>query len=180
MGAFRPSPHTRSTGEGGVVDAGVLTRSGTGREALVVAYDRAISSAVGGWLEMAGFDVDLCPGPRRPDYRCIAADERDCPLARDADVIVLDLWLQSDADDRGSSAMDLVRYYRSRGKPLLILDHGRTTSTLFTGQHVAVLSWPPKRDEVERFAVAFARDGLPSTEPPTDQTFFGETRPRMT
>jgi len=159
------------------VNDGIETR----RQALVVAYDRATSSAVGGWLEATGFEVALCPGPLGPSYRCVAAkaSESGCPLIRDADVIVLDLWLQSDVDDRGSAALDLVHYYRSRGKRLLMLDHGMSTSSLFPAERVAVLPWPPVRAEVERFAVALAGEGGRSTDVPDDETFFGETRPPM-
>jgi hypothetical protein len=149
------------------------------RLALVVAYDRAIGSAVAGWLEAAGFDVDLCPGPRGPAYRCIATDVRGCPLARIADVIVLDLWLQSDADDAGSSALELIRYYRSLGRSLIVLDHDRSASSFFVAQRVAILSWPPIRSEIERFAVTLAPEAEHSSDRPMDETFFRRVRPAL-
>jgi hypothetical protein len=144
--------------------------------ALVVAYDRAISSAIGGWLEDVGFRVELCPGPLQPDYRCIGSVEGECPLARIADLVILDAWLQSDADDRGSAALDLVGYYRTLGKPLLILDHASPTSSFFVGERVAILSWPPNRREVERWTVALARNPV-ALNPAVSERFFGMARP---
>ena len=146
---------------------------------MVVAYDRAIGSAVAGWLEAAGFDVDLCPGPLGPDYRCIATDVRGCPLARFADVIVLDLWLQSDADDAGSSALELIRYYRSLGKSLIVLEHDRSTSSFIAAHRVAILPWPPIRSEIERFAAALAPDAERSSDRSMNETFYRRVRPAL-
>jgi hypothetical protein len=133
--------------------------------ALVVAFDRAVRSAVAGWLEAAGLDVEVCPGPLTPTYRCVASEPQGCALARDAAVVVLDLWLQSDADDAGASAFDLVRYYRSLRLPMIVLDHERPISSLFAAHGVAVVSWPPNRAELVRFAIALARRGTRSARP---------------
>lgn len=124
------------------------------RTALVVAFDRAIRSSVGGWLESAGFDVLLCTGPTEPDYRCIAEVAGDCPLAAAADIVVLDAWLESDADDMGMGAPDLIRFYRSKERPLIVLDHGRTGPSLIVPERTALLEWPPNRRELERVAEA--------------------------
>jgi hypothetical protein len=144
--------------------------------ALVVAFDVAIRSAVGGWLESVGFDVEVCPGPLAPTYRCVSRERQGCVLARDADVVVLDLWLQSDADDAGASAFDLIRYYRSLGRSLIVLDHERPFSALFAAHAVAVVSWPPNRAELERFATALARRGKRSARPSPGETFFHMSR----
>jgi hypothetical protein len=125
------------------------------RTALVVAFDRAIRSSVGGWLEGAGFDVLLCTGPTAPDYRCVADATGGCPLADTADLIVLDAWLESDADDEGGpGAAALIRYYRSKERPLIVLDHGRSGPSLMVPERTALLEWPPNRRELEHIAQA--------------------------
>ncbi|HET9672813.1 MAG TPA: hypothetical protein VFQ40_08205, partial [Actinomycetota bacterium] len=118
------------------------------------AYDHAIRTSVGGWLEAAGYDVILCTGPTDPDYRCVAEVNGVCPLADAADLIVLDAWLQSDADDRGPGAPDLVRFYRSKDRPLIVLDHGRSGPSLIVPERTALLEWPPNRRELEHVAQA--------------------------
>lgn len=124
------------------------------RTALVVAFDRAIRTSVGGWLEAAGFDVLLCTGPRGPEYRCIGETEGNCPLAHEADLIVLDAWLEGDAEDRGMAAPDLIRFYRSMERPLIVLDHGRSGPSLIVPERTALLEWPPNRRELEHVSEA--------------------------
>jgi hypothetical protein len=128
----------------------------TNQVALVVAYDREVRSTVGAWLEGAGFEVCLCPGPLRPDYRCIADRAIECPLARSADLVVLDAWLESDADDAGTTSPELIRYYRSLGMAILVLDHAREGSSLIPNERIAVLEWPPDRSQIETYAAALA------------------------
>lgn len=124
------------------------------KTALVVAFDRAIRTSVGGWLEAAGFDVLLCTGPRGPAYRCVGETGGDCPLAHAADLVVLDSWLESDADDRGLTAPELIRFYRSKERPLIVLDHGRSGPSLIVPERTALLEWPPNRRELEHVAQA--------------------------
>jgi hypothetical protein len=130
--------------------------------ALVVAYDRAIRSSVGGWLEAAGFVVSACTGPTAPDYRCVADASGTCPLASAADLVVLDAWLQSDADDAGATAPDLIRFYRSLERPLIVLDHGRTGPSLLVSERTALLEWPPNRREIEHVAEALIATSEPA------------------
>jgi len=128
----------------------------TNRVALVVAYDREVRSTVGSWLEGSGFEVCLCPGPRRPDYRCIADRGIECPLARSADLVVIDAWLETDADDAGTRSPELIRYYRSLGMAILVLDHARERSSFIPHERIALLEWPPVRSQIETFAAAMA------------------------
>jgi hypothetical protein len=132
------------------------------RTALVVAFDHAIRTSVGGWLEAAGFDVLLCTGPKRPDYHCIADVAGDCPLATSADLVVLDAWLESDADDAGMTAPELIRFYRSRERPLIVLDHGRSGPSLIVPERTALLEWPPNRRELEHMAQALLATPRPA------------------
>ena len=43
----------------------------------------------------------VCTGPRGAEYRCIGETAGGCPRADEADLIVLDAWLESAAADRG-------------------------------------------------------------------------------
>jgi hypothetical protein len=128
----------------------------TRRVALVVAYDLAVLSNVGAWLEESGFEVCLCPGPRRPDYRCIVDRGLECPLARSADLVVLDSWLQSDADDAGMTSLALIRYYRSLGMAILVLDQAREGPAFIPHERIALLACPPDRSQIETYAAALA------------------------
>jgi hypothetical protein len=136
---------------------------GTTPTALVVAFDRATRSTVGGWLESAGYEVLLCTGPTGPEYRCVGESSGSCPLVEDADLIVLDAWLASDADDRGTIAADLVRFYRSKERPLVVLDHARSGPSLIVSERTALLEWPPNRRELEHIAEALLATPRPVT-----------------
>jgi hypothetical protein len=126
--------------------------------ALIVAFDHATRASVGGWMEAAGFEVELCTGPTRPGYRCVADTAGDCPLTHDADLVILDAWLASDADDEGAVAPGLVRFYRSRGLPLIVLDHGREAPALIIRERTALIEWPPNRRELQHMAQALVAD----------------------
>jgi hypothetical protein len=67
---------------------------------------------------------------------------------------VLDAWLEGDADDIGMGAPDLIRFYRSRERPLIVLDHGRSGPSLIVPERTALLEWPPNRRELEHVAEA--------------------------
>jgi CheY-like chemotaxis protein len=67
---------------------------------LIVDRDSDTRDRVGRWVEDAGLDVVACPGPTAPEFTCIGSGDGHCPPAQEADLIVLDLWLESDAVDR--------------------------------------------------------------------------------
>lgn len=112
------------------------------RSVLVVERSERTRSRVGGWLEEAGFDVMWCPGPTGPGYRCVAGRGRACPLARAADVVVLDLWLESDAMMEGTSGLDLLGYYLRSGLPVVALTQGSEPVHLFCDAELATLDGP--------------------------------------
>jgi hypothetical protein len=62
-------------------------------------------------LEGDGFDVEVCSGPTAPDYTCIGARIGRCPLATGDCVVVLDMDLDSEAADLGTSAEELLAFY---------------------------------------------------------------------
>lgn len=127
------------------------------RSVLLVEQDRELRERVGSWLEGAGFDVYVCPGPSAPTYTCIASEGRPCPLAKAADVVLLDLWLASESALMGTSASELLSYYMATGKPVVVVDHGHDELRPFRDEVAAVLEFPPeRRDVIETVEVLLA------------------------
>jgi CheY-like chemotaxis protein len=88
---------------------------------LVVEADDAERSRVGGWFETAGFEVLECPGPTAPDYTCVGARTGTCALASEADVVVLDMSLDSEAMMMGTAAEELLALYLGFGRRIVAL-----------------------------------------------------------
>lgn len=122
--------------------------------ALVVAFDRSIGARTAKLLERTGFDVLWCPGPGQPDFTCIGVRSSRCPLAQTAELIVLDLWLEGDAEADGTGSIELLEYYRSTGTPIVALDHGAERARSFPDQQVTVLAWPPDPAQLREVALA--------------------------
>jgi DNA-binding response OmpR family regulator len=122
---------------------------------LIVDRDPDTRDRVGGWLEDVGFDVVVCPGPTAPEFTCVGSREGRCPLAQDADVVVLDLWLESDAAMRGTRAVSLIRHYGSWGKPLVVMtDRHDGVMDRVEDFSLPTVDWPPdRRDLVETIRV---------------------------
>lgn len=72
-------------------------------------------------LEDAGFDVTLCPGPSGPDYTCVGARTLECPLAKGASVVVLDMWLEGEDLLDGTPAEELLNVYLLAGHRVVAL-----------------------------------------------------------
>lgn len=100
------------------------------------------------WLEDAGFQVAVCPGPQGPDFMCAGATKEGCPQAKDAELIVLDLELESDLLMCGVAAWELLHYYRSLDKPVVVLTGFEDAIRPLPGDRIAVLSRPPDRDRL--------------------------------
>jgi hypothetical protein len=81
------------------------------RNVLVVEPDPVERERLAAALEGNGFDVELCSGPTAPDYTCIGARIGRCPLATADGVVVLDMDLDSEAADQGTSAEELLAFY---------------------------------------------------------------------
>jgi DNA-binding response OmpR family regulator len=128
---------------------------------LLVEPDREARERLGSWLEMAGFEVRVCPGPSQPEYSCIGVKDRACPLARDVELIVVDLWLESERVMRGSSWRELLSYYRSAGSPVLAVAHRRALMRFERqsfGEPDAWIEEPPdRRDLIETANALVAR-----------------------
>ena len=88
---------------------------------LVVEADPAERELFSSWLEGSGFTVLACPGPTEPDFTCVGDRKGTCPLAEAADVVVLDMSLESEALMRGTAAEDLLGLYLVSGRPVVTL-----------------------------------------------------------
>ena len=98
------------------------------------------------WVREAGFQVLSCPGPQGPDFDCAGASRYGCPLGEAADLIVLDLELESDLLVCGVAAWELLHYYRSLDKPVVVLTGFDDAIQPLPGDRIAVLRRPPDRD----------------------------------
>jgi DNA-binding response OmpR family regulator len=116
---------------------------------LIVDRDLGTRDRVGRWLEEAGLDVMACPGPTAPEFMCVGSRDGRCPLAQEADLIVLDVWLESDAAMLGTRSRNLVRFYRSWDKPLVVMsDRHDDMAEWVEDLSVPVVDWPPDRRDL--------------------------------
>ncbi len=130
------------------------------RSVLLVEHDPELKDRIGGWLEDGGLDVYLCPGPSAPTYSCIASEGQACPLVQAADLVVLDLWLATDSVMMGTSASQLLSFYLSSGKPVVVVDHGHDELRSFREEVAAVLEFPPeRRDLIETVQILLTPPG---------------------
>lgn len=113
---------------------------------LVVESEEWIRDLLVPWLEDAGFDVISCPGPQGPEFVCAGATKEGCSLAEDAELIVLDLELESDLLACGVAGWELLHYYRSLDKPVVVLTGFEDAIRPLPSDRIAVLPRPPDRD----------------------------------
>jgi CheY-like chemotaxis protein len=88
---------------------------------LLVEADRGERELFSSWLEGSGFTVLTCPGPTEPDYTCVGDRKGACPLADAADVVILDMSLDSEALMTGTAAEELLGLYLVSGRPVVTL-----------------------------------------------------------
>ncbi len=88
---------------------------------LIVEADPAERELFSSWLEASGFTVLACPGPTEPDFTCVGDRTGACPLADAADVVVLDMSLDSEALMTGTAAEELLGLYLVWGRPVVTL-----------------------------------------------------------
>jgi CheY-like chemotaxis protein len=127
---------------------------------LVVATDPGLRERLGALLEEQGWPVTFCPGPAAPDYVCVGVRGTGCPLADDADAVVLDLDLDSDLVVEGTTAIELVAFYLSVDRPLVALAHeGVEFTHPFAEERLRVLRWPRDREVLTELVAEIA--GVP-------------------
>jgi CheY-like chemotaxis protein len=127
---------------------------------LVVEADPAERELFSSWLEASGFTVLACPGPTEPDYMCVGARTGACPLADAADVVVLDMSLDSEALMTGTAAEELLGLYLVSGRPVVVL--GSRQGEQVAGQLVR-MGRHPSRDELLDAVRSLVRPGESTT-----------------
>jgi len=134
---------------------------------LVVESEKRLRELLIPWVCEAGFEVLTCPGPQGPEFDCAGASRYGCPIAEHADLIVLDLDLESDLLVCGVAAWELLHYYRSLDKPVVVLTGIGDAIRPLPGDRIAVLRRPPDRDAlVEAIRVLLLTKQLhPTAEP---------------
>ena len=124
---------------------------------LLVEPDPRHRRTYGEWFEVAGYEVTACPGPTTPDYVCMGGRQGRCPLVEPADVIVLDLDLDSEVEAIGTSAFELLNLYTEAGKPVVAVGNDLELLEAFPDEAVTGIPSPPNRPELVRTAKALAR-----------------------
>lgn len=114
---------------------------------LVVEADVALRGRYGTWLEEAGYEVLVCPGPTEPDYTCVGGRGGACPLAAEVDLVVLDMSLDSEAVLTGTPAEDILGLYLMTGKRIVVLGSHRGDEV--PGQLTRIRRHPERGDLVD-------------------------------
>jgi len=128
---------------------------------LLVEFDTQERARIGALLEDQGFDVVTCPGPQGPDYICLGVRGLPCPLAHNADVVVLDMRLASDVVMRGTPGWELLIYYMERSKRIVALSDDEDPVHPRSDDRVTVIQRHPPGDVL----VAAIRAALPALSP---------------
>ncbi len=89
-------------------------------EVLIVSDDPGVHHQLGAELEAMGLQVTDCPGPCAA-APCAGLRKRACPLREAADLVVLDIHPDGRSYVDKSGRADLVAFYRSAGKPVVVL-----------------------------------------------------------
>jgi CheY-like chemotaxis protein len=117
---------------------------------LLVEPDPMARRTYGAWLEEAGYEVTACPGPTAPDYTCVGGREDECPLIEPADVVLLNLDLDSDVHAVGTSSFELLTLYSDAGKPVVALGKNLELVRMFSRRRISELHAPPSRERLLR------------------------------
>lgn len=115
---------------------------------LLVEADPGNRQAYGKWLEDSGYEVLTCPGPRAPDYTCVGGRRGRCPLVEPADAVVLDLDLDSEIEQEGTSAFELLSLYTGSGKPVVAVGTDPRIVGVFPERLAAGLAGPATRPQL--------------------------------
>jgi CheY-like chemotaxis protein len=127
------------------------------RRVLLVEPDPRHRRTYGEWFEAAGYEVTACPGPTTPDYECVGGRQGRCPLVEPADVVVLDLDLDSEVEAIGTSAFQLLNLYAEAGKPVVAIGTDLELLEAFPDRAVTGMRAPPNRPDLVRTAETLAR-----------------------
>lgn len=128
------------------------------RTLLVVESDAEARRLMATWLMDAGYTVLTCPGPLGPDYECLGTRGKACPLANGADIVVLDLRLESDIVMEGAPGWQLLVYYMENGQRVVALSSGEDAVQPRSDKGVIVLQRPVIRPVLLEAVRAHVRD----------------------
>ena len=115
---------------------------------LVVSCDLGLREQVSTWVDEAGYDVVMCPGPHLPGHSCIGLRGERCPLDAAADLTVLDLHPAGSALMDRSGRAGLVELYRAHGRPVLVLADEMASAPQLEMSGAAILERTADRGEV--------------------------------
>ena len=113
-----------------------------GQKILIVEYDDEERRRISEMLVSAGYDVIRCPGPEAPNYVCAGGLGLPCPLAREADLVVLDMRIAGDVMMRGTPAWELLVYYMEHGMRIVALSNGEDSVHPLTDERVTAIRRP--------------------------------------
>lgn len=114
---------------------------------LVVASDSRLRERIASLAWGSDYGVLMCCGPQRPAFLCLGSRGGVCPHAEAADVVVLDLLLESDVTMKGTPSWQLLDYYRGKGKPVIAISHHDSVNQ-WIDNGVLVLTWPVDRKDL--------------------------------
>ena len=137
---------------------------------LLVEADRREADRLEGILR-AEFDVLRCPGPPAPEYTCPGGRGEHCTFACEADVIVLDQWVEGDTFLQGTTGWELLFNYRSLGKIVVVLVGDEDPLRPLPDPFVLAIERAPDRDSL----LSAVRDAC--TRLTDDRGVVGEAMP---
>jgi len=112
--------------------------------ALVVEQDQVLRAQIARWVRAEGFAVLECGGPQDVDAYCPGGKET-CPLAANADIVVLDVSLSDDDVCEGPAGWQLVYAYLDAGKAVVALADSGAFPHPPTNDGFIVIPRPPER-----------------------------------
>jgi DNA-binding response OmpR family regulator len=115
---------------------------------LVVSSDLGLREQVSTWVDEAGYDVVMCPGPHLPGRSCIGLRGEGCPLDAVADLTVLDLHPVGRGLTDQSGRAALVEIYQADGRPVLVLTDDVASEAQVELSGAAILERTAERGEV--------------------------------
>lgn len=115
---------------------------------LVVEPDEIERDRIALWLEREGYRVMVCPGPQAPEFACIGVRSGTCPLARSADVVVLDMRLGGDEVMHGVAAWELVGLYRRAGAAVVAIASSGETAAAADVAEIEVVRRPAREPDL--------------------------------
>jgi hypothetical protein len=130
---------------------------------LVVGEDCQDLREVREWLSQAGFVVLASAESSAPGYGLAGSAGWSRLLAEEADVVVLDPSLDSDAVLEGVGAVEIVGDCLFRGTPVAAFRHHPDAIHPFSQYDVTFLDWPPRMEEVVEAVSLLTRRALGRT-----------------